>query len=339
MLVSGVWRLWLTPRRKSSLAASSSRSWAFCASTWPNSCGVADRDRDLAGEQLEQVLVGALPGRGWPAGARRARPSALVAGPQDGPERARLAGDDLLDRDLAGSTRRTSASIRPKAACGVARPPVPARNSTPSRGETPSIAARIRPSSRLRRSRSAARRLWLSARRASSSSPGDPDRRRQVAGRHAIDGGRDRPQRAGQVGRQQVGDEDRRAATAIDEREQQEPRRRSGRPPAVGDDADRQDQQPERGQRQDRRDDQGQRQPGPEAASRAADRRRRPSRDGRRLARRVAVARPARRHVGGRRSSAAVAGRDEPVADAADRLEVDRAVRVDARPSGAAGAS
>ena len=37
MLVSGVCRLWLTPRRKSSFAASSSSSWAFCASTWPNS--------------------------------------------------------------------------------------------------------------------------------------------------------------------------------------------------------------------------------------------------------------------------------------------------------------
>ena len=37
MLVSGVCRLWLMPRRNSSFVASSSMSWAFCASTWANS--------------------------------------------------------------------------------------------------------------------------------------------------------------------------------------------------------------------------------------------------------------------------------------------------------------
>ena len=61
MLVSGVWRLWLTPRRKSSLAASSSSSWLVLGLDRGEQLGVPDRDRHLAGEQLEQVLVGALP--------------------------------------------------------------------------------------------------------------------------------------------------------------------------------------------------------------------------------------------------------------------------------------
>ena len=99
MLVSGVWRLWLTPRRKSSLAASSSRSWAFWASTWANSCGVPDRDRDLAREQLQQVLVGALPASASRAGGRRARRAPrrrLRARP--GPAAA-SPGMPLLERD------------------------------------------------------------------------------------------------------------------------------------------------------------------------------------------------------------------------------------------------
>ena len=73
-------------------------------------------------------------------------------------------------RTVAGSTRRTRASTIPKAvrASSAARP---MSQSTPSRGDAATRAARIRPSSRFRRSSSPARRLWLSARRASSSSP------------------------------------------------------------------------------------------------------------------------------------------------------------------------
>ena len=35
--VSGVWRLWLTPRRKSSLTSPRRRSWRFWSWTWLNS--------------------------------------------------------------------------------------------------------------------------------------------------------------------------------------------------------------------------------------------------------------------------------------------------------------
>ena len=75
--------------------------------------------------------------------------------------------------------------------------------SRPWRGVLWTIAARIRPTSRLRRSRSAASRLWLGeagelvvARQV--------DRRREVAGLGPVDGRRDGPQRGGQVGDEDV---------------------------------------------------------------------------------------------------------------------------------------
>ena len=134
--------------------------------------GIADRDRDLAREQLEEVLVGALPAAG-----RRQVPDQHARAPRRRARRTArtgsgLARDTLLD---AGSSpgRRAGRpqSIIPKAA-RASLPARPAMKSALSRGDALSIASRIRPSSRLRRSRSAARRLWLSARRASSSSPG-----------------------------------------------------------------------------------------------------------------------------------------------------------------------
>ena len=134
--------------------------------------GVPDRDRDLAREQLEQVLVGALPRPG-----RRQVPDEhaelLVADLEDGPDRQRLAGDPLLDgRSSRGSTQEDVAVDHPERGAGVGGgAPGDELGAVAGRARSRSP-ARIRPSSRLRRSRSAARRLWLSARRASSSSPG-----------------------------------------------------------------------------------------------------------------------------------------------------------------------
>ena len=111
MLVRGVWRLWLTPRRKSSLAASSSSSCWFWASTRANSWALRIADRHLAREQLEQVLVGRLPaaGRGQPTdehaevlAARRA--ARRGAG-------ARSPGTTLLLGDGRGSPMTTVASM------------------------------------------------------------------------------------------------------------------------------------------------------------------------------------------------------------------------------------
>ncbi len=169
MLVSGVWRLWLTPRRKSSLAASSSSSWVFWAAT---------RWKSWALRIATPISAANSSSRFWSAGSQ-----ARVAGrwPTIRPRRSSPArssarigrgspGTDSSSAIAAGSTSRITASIIPKAsrASSDARP---TRNSTPSRGEACSIAARIRPSSRLRRSSAPASRLWLSARRDSSSSP------------------------------------------------------------------------------------------------------------------------------------------------------------------------
>ena len=170
MLVSGVWRLWLTPRRKSSFAASSSSRRAFWAPDPLEQLGVPDSDPDLAREQLQQVLVGAFPA----TGGRQVpdeKSEAVLAGPDGRPDGQGFARDPVLewarspDRP-AGSGYRSSR--RPVRASSAARP---MSQSTPSRGEAATSAARIRPSSRLRRSSSAASRLWLSASRASSSSP------------------------------------------------------------------------------------------------------------------------------------------------------------------------
>ena len=63
--------------------------------------GIADGDRDLAGEEVEQVLIGSLPGssrRQAPhEDAERVTPDAEVR-----TDRPRLTGDGLLRRDLDG---------------------------------------------------------------------------------------------------------------------------------------------------------------------------------------------------------------------------------------------
>ena len=60
--------------------------------------GIAQRHPDLGGEHLEEVLVGALP-RPHDRHVPEQDADALVAGAQVGPDRARLAGDPLLDAD------------------------------------------------------------------------------------------------------------------------------------------------------------------------------------------------------------------------------------------------
>ena len=90
----------------------------------------------------------------------------------------------------------------------------------------------------------------------------DHDRRAQVAGRDAVHGGRDRPQRGGQVGGEGEGHEHREQRGDGDA-EEQDARHRFGwvrRELLRGD-----DDQAERGQREDRRGDQGDGQPGPKA--------------------------------------------------------------------------
>ena len=66
--------------------------------------GVADGDADLAGVQVEQRLVGALPcPRRRQAGQQQAE--ALVAGAQLGADRDRDAGDALLGLDRCPDRR------------------------------------------------------------------------------------------------------------------------------------------------------------------------------------------------------------------------------------------
>ena len=225
--------------------------------------GVADGDRDLAGEQLEQVLVGALPGPGrrQAADEHAERVAARRGGPR-GPAAPRR-GRPPRSGSRPGRTRITVGIDHAEGRPGVGAA-VLARNSTPSRGEAPSIAARIRPSSRLRRSRSAARRLWLSARRASSSSPAtrigvdrSPAETRSTAAAMARSG---RVRSAASRYDDDDGEEHRDRET-----EQQHPRevgvgRRIPERPL-----DEQDQEPEGGERQDRGQDEREGQAGPEA--------------------------------------------------------------------------
>ena len=213
--------------------------------------------------------------RSWSAGSQR-----------------RVAGSRPISTPMSVPPARMTARKRPRHA--RARPPPPRRStgrrprrshrsrrtptsrpttvrstsaSTSSRGETSSIAARIRPSSRLRRPRSAASRLWLSANRANSSSPAtrigverSPVETRSTAATTERSG-------RGQLGRQGVGGEDRERQHDGD-REQQHPADRLVRDLEAEHRPEDQHDQPERGQRQDRRHDERDGEPGPEAQPR-----------------------------------------------------------------------
>ena len=93
---------------------------------------------------------------------------------------------------------------------------------------------------------------------------GDPDRGREVAGRHPVHGRHDGAERGGQLGRQGVRGEDRERQHDGD-REQQDPADRLVRDLEAERRLEDQHDQPERGQRQDRRHDERDGEPGPEA--------------------------------------------------------------------------
>ncbi len=115
---------------------------------------VPDRDRDLAGVQLEEVLVGGIPApRRRQMADEDAEP--LVRQRQDGPDRARLAGDVLLDR-APSSDRRARCGRRssrtPSGRCAWRAPPgargrhgATSRRSRAGSARAPGCAARGRP--------------------------------------------------------------------------------------------------------------------------------------------------------------------------------------------------
>ena len=143
MLVSGVCRLWLTPRRKSSLAASSSRSRAFCGPTRSNSCAL---------RTATPISLANSSSRSWSA---RSQPRVAGKWPTSTPSRSsparssartgqRLARDAFLDVDRrAGRPGAIRASTIPNAvrASSAARPIEPvdavARRRGDQRGEDP----------------------------------------------------------------------------------------------------------------------------------------------------------------------------------------------------------
>ena len=208
MLVRGVWRLWLTPRRKSSLAASSSRSWAFWASTCANSWALRIARRDLAREQLEEVLVGPLPpprGR-QPAGKHT---KSLAARPQLGAQRSSLTRDHFLERHAGGIHEPDVGVEQAERLPGIRRRPTDEGRST-SRRARPAD----RPPGGSARARGSAAR---GRRRAGCGSrPGGParrprtcgDRRSEVARGNPVDGSRQGAERLRQVRREEVGEED-----------------------------------------------------------------------------------------------------------------------------------
>ena len=207
---------------------------------------VADRDGDLAGEQLEQVLVGAGPGPEWRQPAKE-QPDRLVAGPQYRPERAHLAGHHLLDGEVVRvaqeqpGLRQVEDPLRfGRAACHEERGAVADRDVRNRRIDLRHLAvAAIEVRGQAVVALREARQLVVA---------GDLDGRRQVAGGHAVDGRCDRPQWTGEIGRDQVGEEDR-DEDRDDQREQEESA--DGRIERIGEVRD----ESEHGQRHHRRSD------------------------------------------------------------------------------------
>ena len=155
--------------------------------------GVADRRRDLDREQLQQVLsarsqrrvAGRCPTitpRTWPAATSSARTGMGSPGTTSSLGISR------------GSTSSSAQSIMPNArrASSAARA---AMSSGRWSRVIDSSASRIRRSSTFRRWRSRARRLWLSASRLNSSSPGSSSGRPEVARGDPVDRARDGAQR------------------------------------------------------------------------------------------------------------------------------------------------
>ena len=210
--------------------------------------GVADRDGDLAGEQFEQVLIGASPGPEW-RHATQEQPDRLVAGPQDRAERAHLAGHHLLDgkvvrvaQEQAGLRQVEDPFCLGRPACHQESGAIADRDVRNRRVDLRHFTiAAVEVRGQAVVALGEARQLVVAR---------DLDGRRQVAGRHAIDGRRDRPQWAGEIGGHEVGEEDR-DEDRHDQGEQEEPP--DGRIEGIREVRN----EPEHGQRHDRRSDEG----------------------------------------------------------------------------------
>ncbi len=259
MLVSGVWRLWLTPRRKSSLAASSSRSCVFWASTRANS---------WAFRIATAISLANSSRRSWSARSQHARRRQLPD------QHAELLLAGLEDAPGPAAARRGSA---PRAGCPGDR-----------RGGCRSRSCRTPPWRRWRRGRPrTARRPAATparSRRGCCRAPGSAarGRRRGGCGSRRVAPARRRPgPRSASRGRRRTPDRRPRRSPGAARSGRPRGDRRAGSPSSaaitivrssaraeglrVGDDVARHDgDDPEPGQRQDRRRDEPERQPGPE---------------------------------------------------------------------------
>ena len=269
MLVSGVWRLWLTPRRKSSLAASSSSSWRFCVSTVANSCAL---------RIAAAISFANSSSRSWSAGSQRrvagsrpmSTPMSVAAGAHAPPAAGRdTPGTTSSSSTIDGSPMTTVASISANADVASARRPVDqrldvvARRDLVDRREDPpelpvappevggqSVVALGQP-----------RELVVA---------GDPDRGREVARRHAVDGrGHGAQRRRELVARARTRRGSRtparwRARTAGADRGSCRPRGRPSSVPRISTTT------PKTASGSDRRDDEGDGEAGPEAQARGA---------------------------------------------------------------------
>ena len=347
MLASGVWRLCETPRRKSSFASSSSTQPPVLVLDPRVQLGVADRRADLDREQLEQVLVGALPAAGrrqvpgrdaehlarggelapGPGSARRGRP----------PRSGSRAGRRAAARSRSSRTRLAPASAdRPAIASGR------------SWSSIDSSATRIRRSSRVaplevarqpvvavgeaaelvvagqleRRARGRPPTPGRRTRRSPAAAPRGRPRARPPAARRTRP--RPRSRAAGRGTRScRCPIARSRAARRCRTRRAAGPRPRRARGSAASG---------SRGRSRDSR--------GGSSARRRRGRRPPPSPRPRRAAAAASVAAcRSAGAVGSRHDSAGSPALDEPVADAPHREQVDGLVRDRARPSGAAGAS
>jgi hypothetical protein len=225
---------------------------------------IPDRDRDLAREQVEEILVGALP-----ATRRRQASEENADGlPPDAelrPNRPRLAGDALLQRDLTRVDEHNDgvdhAERLRRVACGTPGQPIDpvARRRGLDRVEDPAqlavapLEVRGEPVVALREAGE-----FILAR--------DLDARREVAARHALDGRGDGAERAREVRGEQVGDEHAQQRRNDDREQQQAAERRvaGARHDVAGEDDD-----PEAAERKHRSRDQRQREARPEGDGRA----------------------------------------------------------------------
>jgi hypothetical protein len=181
--------------------------------------GIPDGDADLGTEQLEQALVGGLPGPGRrQVTDDQAQP--LLAGPQLGPDRAGIARDHLLVLDRGRVDQQDQGIDHAEGSPGVGRgppdevlDPISGRRMLDRREDPAELPiAPLEGAGQAIVALGQARQLVVAA---------DGDRGRQVAGRDPVDRCRDRPQGRGQVGRQEVGHEDRDQGDQGHEQEEQ----------------------------------------------------------------------------------------------------------------------